>query len=256
MCNFNIICQVRDGTCGCGKPKSSPEIIKPIPVPFSIGADANLLGTLFRIIAQQNEMIKAIAEQTKFALEKITTIAESTSQTLTTTSTPGEEVTTSSQLQKIICGEEIQHKYSLQIVSDIPNPAYKERAFSLLLQIVDADGNKAVLPESMNFKVMLFTTESPPKLMKINTSGDKIMKGTIEAQGNSTLFFRKIAIKEVTSHFRNGCFFFVVSSKEGSSIKPLIIENFVVKARKINNEGVPKKKHKIDEKEDMEVNNL
>ncbi|OMJ81738.1 hypothetical protein SteCoe_17729 [Stentor coeruleus] len=255
MCNFNLICQVRDGTCNCGKAKSGPEIIKPIPVPFTSGADANLLGTLFRIIAQQNEMIKAIAEQTKFALEKITSIAENTSQTITTTSSPGEEVTTSNQLQKILCGEEIQHLYSLQIISELQNPAYKERAFSLLLQIVDTQGNKVILPESLNFKVMLFTTESPPKLMKINTSGDKIMKGTIEAQGNSTLFFRKIAIKEVTSHFRNGCFFFVIAPKDANYIKPLIIESFVVKARKIN-DATPKKKMKLDEKEGLEVNSL
>lgn len=254
MCNFNIKCQTSDGSCKCHQAISSPEIIKPIPVPFTTGVDVTLFGTLFRIIAQQNEMIKAIAEQTKSALEKITTIAESTCQTLNPTLTPGEEVTTSSQIHKILCGEKIQHTFSLQVISEMPNPAYKERAFSLLLQIIDANGNKAELPESLNFKVMLFTMESPPKLMKINTSGDKIMKGTIEAQGNSTLFFRKIAVKEVTSHFRNGCFFLVVATKDVEYVKPLIVENFVVKARKINNEGAAlKKKMKIYEAERLEI---
>ncbi|OMJ81312.1 hypothetical protein SteCoe_18235 [Stentor coeruleus] len=254
MCNFNIKCQTSDGSCKCSQVISSPEIIKPIPVPFTATADITFYGTLFRIITQQNEMIKAIAEQTKFALEKITTIAESTCQTINPTSSQGEEVTTSSQLHKIICGEEIQHSFSLQVISEMPNPAYKERAFSLLLQIVDTKGNKAVLPENLNFKVMLFTMESPPKLMKINTSGDKIMKGTIEAQGNSTLFFRKIAVKEVTSHFRNGCFFLVVATKDVDYVKPLIVENFVVKARKINNEATAmRKKIKIDEGEGLEI---
>ena len=190
-------------------------------------------------------MIKNIADQTKAVLDRLSNISESQPPSVSVAS---EEVTTSSQLQKILCGQDYDCPYSLSLISEMPNPAYKERSFSLLLQIVDKNGEKVILPESINFKIMLFTTESPPKVMKINTSGDKVLKGTVEAQGNSTVFFRKIAIKEVTSHFRNGCFFFIVTTKDTNTIKPLIVENFVVKARKINTEAAPKKKTKIESK--------
>jgi hypothetical protein len=243
MCNFNIACAAREGHCDCEKPKAFSEIIKPIPIPFCVPNEASYLNTLFRIIIQQNEMIKNIADQTKAVLERLSNISDPTPSSVSLSS---EEVTTSSQLQRIICGHDYDYQYSLNLISEMPNPAYKERSFSILLQIVDKNGEKVILPESVNFKVMLFTTESPPKVMKINTSGDKVLKGTVEAQGNSTIFFRKIAIKEVTSHFRNGCFFFVVTTKDTNVIKPLIVDNFVVKARKINNEGAPKKKARLE----------
>lgn len=245
MCNFNIACASGEGTCECGKTRGFTEIIKPVPIPVCAPNEANYLTTLFRIILQQNEMIKNIADQTKAVLDRLSNISENQH---TSASVTNEEVTTSSQLQKIICGQDYDCQYSLNLISEMPNPAYKERSFSLLLQIVDKNGEKVILPESLNFKVMLFTTENPPKVMKINTSGDKVLKGTVEAQGNSTIFFRKIAIKEVTSHFRNGCFFFVVTTKDTNTIRPLIVENFVVKARKINTEALPKKKAKIESK--------
>jgi hypothetical protein len=241
-----MLCHVQDGTCDCGKPKFIPEIIRPVAVPFC--TDVTMMSTLFRVIIQQNEMIKSIAEQTKLVLEKLSGFSETT----TTVTTSPEEVITAAQLQKVLCGNENDHPYRLELVSEMPSPAYKERSFSLIVQIVNKTGEKVTLPESLNFKVMLFTTENPPKVMKINTSGDKILKGNTEAQGNSTVFFRKIAVKEVTSHFRNGCFFFVVTAKDSKFIRPLIFENFVVKARKINNEPASRKKMKVDDSTSIE----
>ena len=246
MCNFNMLCHVQDGSCECGKVKFFPEIARPVPVPFC--ADTSMISTLFRLIIQQNEMIKSIAEHTKVVLEKLSNFSDNPH----TVSAASEEVITATQLQHVLCGNAIEQEYRLELVSEMPSPAYKERSFSLMLQIVNKMGEKVCLPESLNFKVLLFTTENPPKVIKINTSGDKILKGTTEAQGNSTIFFRKLAVKEVTSHFRNGCFFFVVTTKDSKAVRPLIIENFVVKARKINNEPAPRKKIKFENKVDLE----
>jgi hypothetical protein len=57
---------------------------------------------------------------------------------------------------------------------------YKERSFSLDVNIVDQHEKLAPLPEACDFKILLFTTEVPPKVMKVNTCGDKIMRGTTE----------------------------------------------------------------------------
>jgi hypothetical protein len=142
--------------------------------------------------------------------------------------------------------------YELMLSKDLQMPVYKERAFSLDANIVDRNLRFAPLADPCDFKIMLFTTEVPPKVMKINTSGDKIMRGTTEislARNTYKVNFSKIVIKEVTSHFRNGCFFLVVLPSN-PEIKPLIIENLVIKARKMCAEPKVRKKRKTEDNED------
>ena len=202
--------------------------------------------SLFRMISQQNEMIKKICEDSRLTIEAANRLAQNLGIDRSPTEVTSDEVTSSEQLKNILCPEASVHEYSLSLISSLPEPAYKERAFSMLLQIVDKNGEKVTLTSNTSFSILLFTTESPPKLLKINTSGDKVMRGTIDSEGNSSVFFRKIVIKEVTSHFRNGCFFLVVSPKR-TDIEPLIIPNFIIKARKLVPEGSPKKKQKLNE---------
>ena len=76
------------------------------------------------------------------------------------------------------------------------------------------------------------------------------MRGTIEyglSRGQSHIKFERIVIKEVTSHFRHGCFFLVVMPYS-PIIEPLILENVVIKARKRNKPKEPElcKKIKIE----------
>ncbi|OMJ83396.1 hypothetical protein SteCoe_15661 [Stentor coeruleus] len=247
MCNLNNLCKKIDGSCSCCLSESS-NIVKPVPIPLINSQEGALIISLFKIITQQNEMIKKISEDARLTSEKINSLSQTLglkqSKHVEFTS---EEVTNPEKLLKILCGNNCQHDYNLQLISDLPSPAFKEKAFSMLLKIVDNNGQNITLPTSTGFTIMLFTTESPPKLMKVNTSGDKIMRGTTDADGNSTVLFRKIVIKEVTSHFRNGCFFMVVAAKNLSNIKPLIIPNFVIKARKLNCDGVPRKKNKVED---------
>ncbi|OMJ66950.1 hypothetical protein SteCoe_36026 [Stentor coeruleus] len=252
MCKFNVMCQAKEGACNCCESTPfSPQVVRPI-LP-SAPSDTTLLYHLYALVTQQNEVIRTLAEQTTTALKKVETLTKGLeSANLTENSSivvPREEVTTSEHILMILCGTKTNHPYSLRLLSEIPQPAYKERAFSLMIEIVDKNGEKANMPIPVNLKIMLFTTESPPKLMKVNTSGDKIMRGTIEVETNGVALFRKIVIKEVTSHFRNGCFFLAVVSKNCNDIKPLIIENFVIKARKILS-SEPTKKMKTDESPD------
>lgn len=247
MCNLNILCKVSDGSCRCCGAESSG-IVKPVPIPLINPHEGALIMSLFKMITQQNEMIRKISEDARLTAEKINSLSENLGlKQSKQVEFSSEEVTNPEKLLKILCGDNCQHDYSLELISELPSPAFKEKAFSMLLQIVDGTGQKVTLPTSAGFTIMLFTTESPPKLMKVNTSGDKIMRGTTDADGNSTVLFRKIVIKEVTSHFRNGCFFLVVAAKNLSNVKPLIVPNFVIKARKLNGDGVPRKKQKMEE---------
>ena len=246
MCNLNILCKVSDGTCTCAQSECHG-IIKPVPVPLYNPQEGTMILSLFRMISQQNEMIKRICEDTRSTVEAVNKLAQNLGVKHSAVEVATDEVTNSEQLKKMLCPDSLSHEYSLQLISSLPDPAYKERAFSLLLQIVDKNGGKATLANSASFSILLFTTESPPKLLKVNTSGDKVMRGTTDADGNSSIFFRKIVIKEVTSHFRNGCFFLVVSPKNSNNIEPLIIPNFIIKARKLAPDNSLRKKIKLDE---------
>ncbi|OMJ81232.1 hypothetical protein SteCoe_18349 [Stentor coeruleus] len=249
MCKFNVMCQAKDGACNCCESTPfSPQVVRPV-LP-SAPSDTTLLYHLYALVTQQNEVIRTLSEQTATALKKVETLTKGLeASTLSESSSivvPREEVTTSEHILSILCGTKTNHPYSLRLLSEIPQPAYKERAFSLMIEIVDRNNNKVNMPIPVNLKIMLFTTESPPKLMKVNTSGDKIMRGTVEVETNGVALFRKIVIKEVTSHFRNGCFFLAVVPKNCCDIKPLVIENFIIKARKILSTE-PVKKIKTDD---------
>lgn len=36
------------------------------------------------------------------------------------------------------------------------------------------------------------------------------MRGTVEADSDGYIVFKKVVVKEVSSHFRNGCFYLVI----------------------------------------------
>ena len=228
---------------------SFPQVFRPMLL--AAPSDSSLLYHLYGLITQQNEVIRTLADQTNTALRKVEMLSKGLENN-TWVEQPSaivvsrEEVTTPEHILAVLCSGKSNHTYSLRLVSDLPQPAYKERAFSMMLEIVDNSNEKVSMPIPLHFKIMLFTTESPPKLLKVNTSGDKIMRGTIEVESSGVVFFRKIVIKEVTSHFRNGCFFLVVMPKNSNDIKPLVIENFVIKARKILTPD-PAKKMKTEE---------
>jgi hypothetical protein len=136
----------------------------------------------------------------------------------------------------------------LVLDGELGMPVYKERAFTLSANLLNSADSPAPLTEPCTFKIQLYTTEAPPKAMKVNTSGAKIMRGTTVVQlsrGQFHLTFPKIVIKEVTSHFRNGCFFLVVMPSL-PYVMPLIVENLVIKARKMCKEPRPRKKAKLE----------
>jgi hypothetical protein len=210
-----------------------------------------LVLSLFKLLSQQKEMIKKITEEAALTTEKINKVTTKLGLKSNQVECTSEESTNPDQLLKLISGQTSSFSHSLSLVSEIPSPAFKEKAFSLLLQILDENGNPAILTSSTLFNVLLFTTESPPKALKTSMTGDKVIRGTTEVEGNGSVLFKKIVIKEVSSHFRGGCFYLVITSKN-SSIKPLIVPNFVVKARKLNADGTPRKKVKVDEVRDVE----
>lgn len=264
MCRFNSECHQIDGLCNCGKGEhcsaftKCSNLVKPLASPPNVGAplmNQNIMMLLYRMVQQHAELLKVVADQTSTVTAKLDAITERINampckpgdSKASEVFIPSEESTSSNKLLDIICKGRSMFPYKLELTSELPSPAYKERAFSLSAMIVDKDGAQVTMPKQTIFKVLLFTTESPPKLLKLNTSGDKIMRGNIEVLSNSIVHFPKIVIKEVTSHFRNGCLFLVIAPVDDLNIQPLIVSNFVIKARKMNNDAEPRKKIKLSE---------
>lgn len=246
MCNLSLACQVWDGSCDC--PSVEHCVYQPIPVPFVPQTDPSILMTLFKIIKDQGETIKRLAEQTKSGLDRIS-LLEKEIEAKDSLSVPEENLTPLKMIE-ILYGPNPLFEYTLNLLSEVPSPAYKERAFSILFQVADLQGKPVTCEKKLNFKAELYNTENPPKLVKFNTAGEQIMRGTMEVESTGTVLFRKIILKEVSSHFSKGCFYLVISCKDSNHIRPFVIENLVVKARKMKAEKKKEEKEKGEDEEE------
>ena len=123
-----------------------------------------------------------------------------------------------------------RHEFKIVPVESPPSLVYKEKGFELLFKVEDSLQNLTDIKEI--FKVKLFTSENPPKLLKLNISSKKIMRGTLEGLMNDKrmVLFENIVINEVTSHYVNETFNLVVTC-ENNNVQPFVIENLNVRAR-------------------------
>lgn len=256
MCKFNQLCRSLDDSCSCQRLLQLQKITQNNGHEASDNSLSGMVTYLIQAICQQAEMISLLSNQNQATNDRLVHICDHLKNlnSVNITSSlivPCEESTTSSDLLRMITGPSLKFDFKIELLSKIPCPIFKERSFSIIARIVDLHGNPVTLPSEIRFKIMIFTTESPSKLLLKNTSGEKIMRGTFEVETNGLISFNNLVIKEVTSHFRNGCFFLVVAPIQAKLIEPLIIENVVVKARKVNNEEAPKKRRKLSIKDEQ-----
>lgn len=141
-----------------------------------------------------------------------------------------------------IFNDETRYSMMLKVLQDVPKPVCKNKAFSIELKIVDLEGNEKHLPEPVLFKVMLFTNEEHPNLLTYNSSGERILRGTLEVESQFHILFRKILLKEVSSHTPSGYFCLVILPKNSENIKPLVIRDVKVKSQVRINNGTKKPK--------------
>ena len=142
MCNFNILCHADNGQCACRKGTPGTVTLRSIPIPFAIPRTSTLLTAIFRMICQQDHMLKLISESNQRALQRFDRLEARTDQEHSETCITEHQSVTVMDLQRLLCGE-TTHSHSLQLVNEISNPAYKGRSFSVLLQLVDANGEVA-----------------------------------------------------------------------------------------------------------------
>ncbi|OMJ66680.1 hypothetical protein SteCoe_36401 [Stentor coeruleus] len=243
MCSGNPMCAANDGACNCHLIKSFSMAPRAFSSGFFLQNDVALMNGMLRMMMQQTELIKNTFEVTKKVLDKLGGSSQEPSIPENITGPSDQEIISAGVLTSHLCGGRTDQPYSLLMSEDFPYPIYKERCFSVSLKIVDSSNNPVTLDKPMVFKILLYATENPPKLLTTNTFGDRIMRGTLEIESSSEIIFKKLVIKEVTSRFRNGVVYFVVMPQDTQLVKPMIIEDVLVKARK-NAPEMPMKKVK------------
>ena len=124
--------------------------------------------------------------------------------------------------------------YTIELESKLNLPLFKERGFRIVVSIKDENGKLIVLKPHTRFRVALFTMDDPPKMITFNIGGKKILRGTLEAELNSSgcASFSNIVINEVSSHYKNDGFNLVVYGLGLTDVKPLVITHLAVRARK------------------------
>ena len=122
----------------------------------------------------------------------------------------------------------------ITLTVELPEIIYKEKGFNITANVLDSSGTKVNISGTHSFLIALFTVENPPKLLKTNISGKKILRGTTEtiADQNSTIQFHNLVINEVTSHYPNDSFCLVILCPSLSYIKPLATSGISIRARK------------------------
>lgn len=122
----------------------------------------------------------------------------------------------------------------LILMSELPNPIFKEKGFGLVLRMSSLDQCDKCL-----FSVSLYSQEEPPKPVSRNIvgtlqTGKKALRGTLQARPDDQgwVRFSNIVVNEVSSHYVNDGFFLVVADHRRPEVRPLILKGVTVRARK------------------------
>ncbi|OMJ78986.1 hypothetical protein SteCoe_21066 [Stentor coeruleus] len=243
MCTYSGSCKITDGSCHCSRLGSMRTTQFGNLARLNANMELTMVQGILRMIMQQNELIRNAQNSLNRAVDMLSKMSKHPQ--LLSDATPDTcslEPTNKESLLSYICPNYYSLPYSLSLASSISQPAYKDRCFSISLNIIDSAKHLITLHEMQSFKIFLYTTDNPPKLLVVNTSGDRITRGINEVESNCHILFKKIIINEVSSHYRQGCLFLVIMPERTDLICPLIIENFVVKARKVASGELTKKK--------------
>jgi hypothetical protein len=243
MCLLSPICQITDGSCNCSQAYEVAGYFNSYSQKISHQSRLYFESILIRALSENEALLRILQEN---CLKLFATVNQEMQKISERSIESGQnaELTTSSLLLKNLSGNSPNHSYFLQLTSELPSPAYKARSFCLEAKIVNIKNEQINLNTDVKFILKLYTSDFPPQSINENLNGEKIMRGNIEVEANSLVRFSKIFISEVSSHFRNGSLFLVILPIKCDYIKPLIIEDFVVRARKMfNEEPLKKAKH-------------
>ncbi|OMJ94090.1 hypothetical protein SteCoe_2867 [Stentor coeruleus] len=246
MSNFGDLCSSSSAFCPFCEKSLNPICENPI-LTTTEGEDYEKYYRNFvEMIEEKNSLMKNIGDLVKSISEKIKNFEEGPSYR-----EDRKEVVYSN----VLCVSErnlqgffennVDYEFLLKLENDCSRTWLKKKPFQLMVRVVDSSGNEKQLEKITRFRVLLFTNESPPKLLTEALNEEKILIGTIVAEGNTRILFRKVVINEVSSRYPGGCFTLVVYPEGENNIKPLVLNNFIVKSTN-GTQGGGRKRIKIE----------
>lgn len=131
-----------------------------------------------------------------------------------------------------LCDGNLNQPYSLKLLDYVDHLVYKDKIFSLKAEIVDIYDNKITLKKPIMFTVSLFTTTNPIQFVERTKHNDKIITGITICESSDTVYFKKLAIREVSFYQPHGIFNLIIIPNDVKLIKPFVIRNMKVKSRK------------------------
>ena len=222
--------------------------LSPLATSNSLGPNAVVaqqvctLHRIFTTLLRQQQLLSYVSTQTEDFHQEL----DNFQQALDAFASPSvpRSVPTKDQLRKHLESATATFDLSLELVGVVPNPVCKGKYFSFEVSL---HSSGQPLPSSEQFKagLAIYSAESVPQRLMVNMLGQPLLKGLVQPrlvfdealQRHKARF--KVQISEVTSHFRNGWVFLVVTADEdheflaqtGYRVRPLIVEHLVSKAK-------------------------
>ncbi|OMJ93373.1 hypothetical protein SteCoe_3611 [Stentor coeruleus] len=199
---------------------------------------SGIIQNLCQMLYSQNQQLLKIAESNKsltanidILTDKAKTILRSHEECFDSNLSKSDN----GSLQNIFSDEDYQ--YSICLIEDLPQVILKEKGFQISISLIDMNLKRLQIPFHFKFQIELYTMENPPKLLEHNIHGKKILRGTLTSftVDNWKVLFNNIVINEVSSHYPNDSLRIVVQHIGSHLIKPLVINNVSVRARKNTN---------------------
>jgi len=189
--------------------------------PVTGGLSEGVLAAMYVGMCQLNQLLVTLVGQNAAMQENLGRLA------LRTGSEKREEAFDPLQIDTTV------YELHLSPADDLPQQVFRERGFSLTLQLTASDASARCLPR-LRFKLALFTQETPPRRLSRNIAGKKVLRGSRDAESSCTglVAFPNIVINEVSSHYLGDCFDLVVLPASGLAVQPFVLRSFSVKARK------------------------
>ena len=156
------------------------------------------------------------------------------------------------------------YTWALELNGKLPEPLCKGKYFQFKVKLVPLGETSFPMEERIQLSVSVYSAEKTPKPIHCTMTGQPLVKGFPEGMLSYSsadkchVAYFKIQICEVSSHFRNGWVFLVIQPKytgqeTGESlhtqVRPLVIENVVIRAKEISNKRLRRKQEEGEEDE-------
>ncbi|KAM3139082.1 hypothetical protein pb186bvf_008893 [Paramecium bursaria] len=203
-------------------------------------------------LQQQKDQMDALDQQNRRMVEKLQKELQKLEQSIQRVYT-NQRSTTISHINYIQSIKEQKYKYEIKMENELELPCYRNRIFSIKLKLVR--NNKLIINQNnILVELQIWTYDTVPKKLTHNNKGQSIYKGCQQAvikKGKGQL--GRIQVREVSSHFPRGMFMIVLVPVDDSGIagdenkyeikaswiKPLIIQEVSIKAKKFSDRHIP-----------------